>query len=61
MTGTAIDPSPTPVTGGDGRANTSGHYHAGSTSGSLSVAASGTSGAFSIVQPGLVLNYAIRT
>ena len=30
-------------------------------SGSLSVNASGTSGAFSIVQPGLVLNYVIRT
>lgn len=60
-TGTAIDPSPTPVTGGDGRANAAGHYHAGSTAGSLAVTASGTSEPFSTVQPGLVLNYVIRT
>lgn len=59
--GTAIDPMPTPVTGGDGRAVTATHYHTGSASGTLAVAASGTSAAFSTVQPGLVLNYVIRT
>lgn len=32
----------------------------GSTSGSLSVSASGTSGAFSIIQPTMILNYLIR-
>ncbi len=42
-----------------------GHTHAnvrsaGATSGSLSVSASGTSGAFSVVQPTRVLNYLIR-
>ena len=59
--GTAIDPTPTPVTGGDGRAVTFGHYHTGTASGTLGVSAVGTSGAFSTVQPGLVLNYVIRT
>lgn len=58
--GTAIDPAPTPVTGGDGRAVTLGHYHTGSASGALAVTASGTSGVFSTVQPGLVLTYVIR-
>jgi microcystin-dependent protein len=40
------------------------HQHAfngtGATSGALSVSASGTSGAFSVIQPTLVLNYLIR-
>ena len=59
--GTAIDPTPTPVTGGDGRAVTSAHYHTGSATGTLAVAVSGVSAAFSVVQPSLVLNYVIRT
>ena len=37
------------------------HAHAGSATGSLTVTGTGTTGAFSSLQPGLVLNYIIRT
>jgi hypothetical protein len=61
-----------PFTGGIGASGGSGaafasaaHQHVinnitGGTSGSLSVSASGTSGAFSLVQPTRILNYLIR-
>ena len=56
----------TPVTGGDGRAGNVDHVHyntlsQGYTVNNLSVAVTGTSGAFSIVQPTMVANYIIKT
>jgi microcystin-dependent protein len=47
---------------GGGNAADQNHVHnvAGNTAGSLSVSASGTSGAFSVVQPTRILNYLIR-
>lgn len=59
-TSAATDPAVQPIAASSGQATSPDHYHAFSASASLSVSASGTSSAFAIIPPGIVLNYAIR-
>lgn len=59
-TNAATDPAVQPIAASSGQATSPSHYHAFSASASLSVSASGTSSAFPVIPPGIVLNYAIR-
>ena len=59
--GTAFGGTQVFASGGGGMATGYDHAHAGSATGSLTVTGTGTTGAFSSLQPGLVLNYIIRT